>query len=599
MTRNSKIVAGLLIALGTILLGVWIVQLFVSKDAPAPTKPTETFDSEKIRESIVRIESENNPPIYGTGFFVAPDKLATNIHVVAASRPIIAKKIHLVEQFARTDEKRGTGYGETIEKETVLQIEGVMAHDVKNDLVILKVATESTPLPIANSNNVKVDASITVTAYPAPYTFMGIQGKSYRVEKGTIYSIRKSDKWLRMEIDLRGGSSGSPVLNSMGHVVGICAGSSLTFGYSLAIPSNALKKLLSKSKTVESLAEWQKRKLIRSYAYCVKAQESFNVDLYADAIVALDKAVQLNPKSIYAYTLRGQAKFSIGMSEAGLGNSQKAVSLYKAAVDDYTHAIKVNPKNANAYSSRAQAKFELGNRKAAIADYEKAIKINYKHEQTYSLQGLNKSEQADFEAKLGNLENAQRLYEDAIEFYTYALERAPKSHYYYLKRATAKSNLAKTKAAQGDAVERKHSEKALRLYEAALQDFTRAIQLNPKHSYAYSNRGWVKYLIGKSEATVGKLEAAQKRYDTAIADYNQAIQLDAANAYAFHNRGVLKAALGDTEEAITDFDDAIRIDPRYANAYYKRALAKESLGHKAEAKTDFEKARELDPNVGK
>ena len=390
MIRNSKSTSGLLIVLGTILLGVWIVQLFACKDVPAPTKFTETFDSKKIRESVVRIESEDNPPIYGTGFFVAPDKIATNIHVVAASGPIIAKKIHLVEQFVQTDEKRSIGYGEIVEEETLLQIEGVMAYDAKNDLVILKVATESTPLPIGNSNNVKVDASITITAYPAPYTFMGMQGKSYKVEKGTIYSIRKSDKWLRMEINMRGGSSGSPVLNSMGHVVGIYTGSH-GLGHSLAIPSNALKKLLSKSKTVESLAEWQKRKLIRAYAHYIDGQNNFDMGRYADAIVALDKAVQLNPKSIYAYTKRGQAKFNIGMSETGSGNLQKAVSLYKAAVDDYTHAIKVNAKDADAYSLRAQAKFELGNRKAAIADYDKAIKINYKYKQTYHLQGLNKN----------------------------------------------------------------------------------------------------------------------------------------------------------------------------------------------------------------
>ena len=504
MKRNRSNLLGFVIALGCIGLVIGIYQFFYFEEAPAPTETVENLDTDKIRESIVRIEIENDPPGYGTGFFVAPDLIATNIHVVALPRPTSVVQIDIVRQVERIDKKGSTQITSDVEKKTFLQIEGVTAYDVKNDLVILKVAAEGTPLPIGNSNEVKIGPSITIPSYRPPTTFMGIRGKSYRIKKGKIYSIRKSDKWLRTDIDLSGGSSGSPVLNSKGEVIGIHAGGNDTFGYSLAIPSNILKKLLSKSKTVEPLVEWQKRELIRSYANSVQGQNSYNLRLYKDALVALDNAIQLNPKVLYAYSVRGSVKYSIGMSEARLGNLQKAQRLYKEAVKDYNRAIKINSKDANAFTLRGSAKFELGDKKGALTDYNKAIKINDRHEQIYYIKALSKLEQGDFESQQGNAEKGQRLYEDAIFYYTYALKHAPKSFHYYLARANVKFYLGKSKADHGDA------RAARRHYQGAIEDFDKAIQLNPSFAKAYYKRALVKETIGHKEAAKADFDRAKE-----------------------------------------------------------------------------------------
>ena len=190
----------MLVALGCIIFVICVFQLFFYKEIPVPTATKEKLDPEKPRESIVRLEIEINPTGYGTGFFVAPDLIATNIHVVAQPDTISAVKIDIVREIEQIGEKGSKKIIRDVEKKTFLPVEGVMAYDVKNDLVILKVATAGTPLPIGNSNDVKIDESITVPSYRPPTTFMGIKGKSFRVNTGTIYSIRKSDKWLRMEI---------------------------------------------------------------------------------------------------------------------------------------------------------------------------------------------------------------------------------------------------------------------------------------------------------------------------------------------------------------------------------------------------------------
>ena len=96
---------------------------------------------ESVNDSIVWIESETES---GTGFFVARDKIATNIHVVAHPGPIFAKLVN---------------------KETVWAVEGVTAYDVKNDLVVLKITGEGTPLPLGDSDAVNGNTGLGISRF--------------------------------------------------------------------------------------------------------------------------------------------------------------------------------------------------------------------------------------------------------------------------------------------------------------------------------------------------------------------------------------------------------------------------------------------------
>ena len=123
--------------------------------------------------------------------------------------------------------------------------------------------------------------------------------------------------------------------------------------------------------------------------------------------------------------------------------------------------------------------------------------------------------------------------------------------------------------------------------------------LNPAYPDPYINRGYAQFRLGKTKANQGNIPDAQKLYLAAIQDCTRAIQLDPENASAFGNRGVAKAALGDAEGAIEDFDVAIQINPESAEIYYDRGRAKEALGQTEAAKVDFQKAKALDPDAGK
>lgn len=312
------------------------------KDVDAETVDLE---SENLGDSTVRLISWRDGFSGGTGFYVDRDKIVTNLHVVAEPGPV----------FAMHDRKR-----------QVWSVEGITAFDVKNDLVILKVAGESVPLPLGNSETVQKGDAVTVIGYP---------GGIYNVATGEIHDVRVGDRRLKMNVKIARGNSGSPVINSSGEVIGIA--SSIIDPYSYASPSNALRVLLARSETVESLEQWHKRDQNRAYA-------KFVIGQYKDAIANFDKAIQFNPEDADAYSYRGAAKLKL--------------KDFEGALFDCNRAIQLNPEDADAYSNRGQAQFHLGAAKfrrgqakkaqelyeAAIEDYTQAIKLNPEDAKFYS-----------------------------------------------------------------------------------------------------------------------------------------------------------------------------------------------------------------------
>jgi len=88
----------------------------------------------------------------------------------------------------------------------------------------------------------------------------------------------------------------------------------------------------------------------------------------------------------------------------------------------------------------------------------------------------------------------------------------------------------------------------------------------------------------------------ESRYDEAIEEYTKAIELDADLAMAYVNRAVAYGNKGQYDLAIADCNKAIELDPSGALAYYNRAWAYKKQGKKAEAIADFEKCITLTAN---
>ena len=491
----------------------------------------------------------------GSGFFVAPHLIATNIHCVVGTTWVFVEPVSLPD---------------------ACQITGVVAYDDKTDLVILKVSAEGLPLPLGDSDTLKKGERV----YAVRCTGGGVEERGARgaVTEATMHGIRSSDAHLRLKTVLSAGHSGGPVINRAGEVIGIpVSGSSSPTGtganepreFAYAIPSNAVKVLLAEAGAAEPFETWRQRPRIRAYAEASHGYVKQGKRQYKEAIKHYTDALKLNPDLAEIYHNRGTLKNLLGKSEN--------------AIADWDAALARNPDFTEAYFNRGAAKTTLGDFEGGIVDCSTAIERNPDAAPAY----YNRAQ-----ARM-----ALEQYTEGIEDYDKALSIGlsdSDSYGAYYNRALAKYLLGLDKAAQGDEAE------AIRLYHASIPDYTKAIQVAPDPSLAsrnYNNRGYAKYLIAECESADGNMDEARELYEAAMVDSEEAIRRDRRNAYAYCTRAVTKIAFDAHEDAIKDFDRAIKLKPDFAHAYHQRGLAKQALNQQKEADTDFAKAKEIDPDI--
>ena len=79
----------------------------------------------------------------------------------------------------------------------------------------------------------------------------------------------------------------------------------------------------------------------------------------------------------------------------------------------------------------------------------------------------------------------------------------------------------------------------------------------------------------------------------AIKELHKVIEIDPKDSVSWHNRGAFKFNLNRFEEAILDLDKEIEINPNYFVAYENRANAKRKLGDDEGADEENKKADKL------
>ena len=186
--------------------------------------PTPQEIARRSFQSTVALEMEltngDRVPL-GSGFFVAQDLIATNLHVVHGVLTCYAKLVNQTREHL---------------------VEGYTHIDVEHDLIILKVTGINAPkLPWSDNDDTQVGETIYAVGNPR-----GLQGT---FSDGIISSVRgdANDKIIQMTAPTSPGSSGGPVLNQQGKVIGVSF-ASLRDGQNLnfVIPSNYFSALLAK-----------------------------------------------------------------------------------------------------------------------------------------------------------------------------------------------------------------------------------------------------------------------------------------------------------------------------------------------------------------
>jgi S1-C subfamily serine protease len=163
-----------------------------------------------IKEKMIKVEDKPDFPAYlpketrkkvgystGTGFFVSDNGIiVTNYHVIEDAESLTIKTNN-----------------STFNAE-------VLATDPVNDVAILKIASNSKPIPISNYFNVKKGEEVLTLGYPR----IDVQGQEQKATFGRVNSLSgiKGDVRLtQIDVPIQPGNSGGPLLNKKGEVVGI------------------------------------------------------------------------------------------------------------------------------------------------------------------------------------------------------------------------------------------------------------------------------------------------------------------------------------------------------------------------------------------
>jgi tetratricopeptide (TPR) repeat protein len=326
----------------------------------------------RVKPSVVSVltyDLKDQSLISGTGFFVRPGEVVTNLHVIRGAHRV---EIHTLDGKGRT-----------------YQVNGTLSVDEEADVALLSV-----DMPPERSRLINF-----APALPEEGEEVFVIGNPLRLEgsisNGIVSAVREVPNVgniIQITAPVSHGNSGSPLFNMRGQVLGIVTvkvtngqNINLALGSSriAALPRGALRtfdEVNAKSKSVtqpELLAELWYRGGIDSLwlgnydsalnyfetaanrnprrpetwiqiGYC-KVKQGRN----DDAIRAYKRALQLRPNSAETYNKLGDAYFY--------------ENRFDEAIDAYKQAARLHPNEAEAYYNLGLAYLELGDRESALA----------------------------------------------------------------------------------------------------------------------------------------------------------------------------------------------------------------------------------------
>src|ERR1041385_8018390 len=274
---------------------------------PAPIRASQDLLPDlvrRIKPSAVAIETydaHGEKLSRGSGFFVDSDRIVTNRHVI--------------EGAYRAEIHSSTG--------TVYPVKGVLAVDAEGDIALLKIdapANQIRPLPL-DKTSPQEGESVVVIGNP-----LGLEGS---VTNGIVSAVRDIPTFgriIQITAPISSGSSGSPVVNMQGQVIGI-ATLQITGGQSVnfAIPSERISQL--QVATIMSLADLVastgRNKRAKAVQFFRDGLSFLSKDDCEKALPYFEKAVESDSNYAEAWAQSGFCNEKLGKHAEALEASKK------------------------------------------------------------------------------------------------------------------------------------------------------------------------------------------------------------------------------------------------------------------------------------
>ena len=431
----------------------------------------------------------------GSGFFISQNgDVITNYHVIQGASSAEIK----------------TSDGKTY------PITYIVAEDEQSDIIRLSVDISSKYVDPLSLSATVPEVGERILVYGSPL------GLEKTVSDGIVSAIREVPgygKLIQITAPISPGSSGSPVLNMNGEVIGIATfqfieGQNLNF----AVPSERIVRLnLTKEKktsiTEELFEQEEKEKKDSAHAYEAYNKALYFIDNeeYEKALPYLEIAIKIDilslKENVYSY---------IGFCNGELGN-------YIKAIDAYKQVIHIDPNNANAYYNLSVTYKNLGLYKDAIEARKQAIRIDPNDAMNYY--------------NLGEYYDHLGLYKDAIEAYKQAIRIDPDR----VICAIFHFNLG-------------YAYYQLGFYKDAIEAYKQAICIDPDYAYAHGGLGVTYVRLGL--------------YKNAVEAFKQAIRIDPDNVKVHYNFGITYLLIGDKSSALNEYKILKEIDIDKANELF-------------------------------
>ena len=469
-----------------ILISLWVVIL--SKPLKAETDLTELVKVvQPSVATVVAYDVDSNVANIGTGFFVNNNgHLITNYHV-------------LVGKFgAEIKTADGSTY----------PIKSVVAENQATDLikVLVDIPPEKVRWIEVSEEMPPVAQRVMVVGSP-----MGLEQS---VSDGIVSSVREIPGigiFFQMSAPISPGSSGSPVVNMEGRVVGVASfqflqGQNLNF----AISGKSILDLKTNNPG-QTLSQWtyrisnQKPRLAgelcrKGFSFSVNGQDQ-------KALQYFKRATENDPNSTTAW-------YGLGYCLAGKNSQNDAIEAYK-------QAIRTDPTNEISYFHLGNYYRKLGRNDEAIESYKKVVSMNPDFEAAYFNLGIIYSE-------IGQLIDGKEAFQNVVRINP----AATKAHY--------NIGISYTKLGQ---------------YQEAIDAYKKAIDNTPEFVEAYFNLG---IIFGKLDQSRDQMEA-----------FKQAIRINPDFAPAHYAIGQTYLNRGDKAAALDQYKILKKLDIDFANQLFE------------------------------